>query len=85
MTHSRLSLTHTHTRTPTLHAHAQEGKYYTVNFPLKDGITDEAYMSVFQPIIKKIMHVYKPGAVVLQCGADSLTQDQLGTFNLTGK
>jgi histone deacetylase 1/2 len=29
--------------------------------------------------------VYRPGAVVLQCGADSLTQDRLGCFNLTIK
>mmetsp|Transcript_249 Transcript_249/g.479 ORF Transcript_249/g.479 Transcript_249/m.479 type:complete len:155 (+) Transcript_249:753-1217(+) len=31
------------------------------------------------------MDVYKPGAVVLQCGADSLTGDRLGCFNLTAK
>jgi acetoin utilization deacetylase AcuC-like enzyme len=29
--------------------------------------------------------VYRPGAVVLQCGADSLTGDRLGCFNLTVK
>ena len=28
--------------------------------------------AVFQPIIGKIMEKYQPGAVVLQCGADSL-------------
>ena len=31
------------------------------------------------------MDVYRPGAVVLQCGADSLTGDRLGCFNLTVK
>mmetsp|Transcript_13151 Transcript_13151/g.15961 ORF Transcript_13151/g.15961 Transcript_13151/m.15961 type:complete len:159 (-) Transcript_13151:664-1140(-) len=31
------------------------------------------------------MDVYNPGAVVLQCGADSLTGDRLGCFNLTVK
>ena len=31
------------------------------------------------------MEVYQPSAVVLQCGADSLTQDRLGCFNLTLK
>jgi histone deacetylase 1/2 len=59
------------------------GKYYSVNFPLKDGIDDASYKSIFRPIIGKIMEVYKPGAVVLQCGADSLTGDRLGCFNLT--
>jgi len=31
------------------------------------------------------MEVYQPGAVVLQCGADSLSGDRLGCFNLTLK
>lgn len=29
--------------------------------------------------------VYQPGAVVLQCGADSLCSDRLGCFSLTHK
>jgi hypothetical protein len=29
--------------------------------------------------------MYRPTAVVLQCGADSLTGDRLGCFNLTLK
>jgi histone deacetylase 1/2 len=29
------------------------------------------------------MEVYQPGAVVLQCGADSLSHDRLGCFNLS--
>jgi hypothetical protein len=33
----------------------------------------------------KVMETYQPGAVVLQCGADSLTGDRLGCFNLTLK
>mmetsp|Transcript_17680 Transcript_17680/g.22523 ORF Transcript_17680/g.22523 Transcript_17680/m.22523 type:complete len:405 (-) Transcript_17680:68-1282(-) len=61
------------------------GKYYSVNFPLKDGIGDEDFLQIFKPIILKIMDVYNPGAVVLQCGADSLTGDRLGCFNLTVK
>ena len=31
------------------------------------------------------MDIYQPGAIVLQCGADSLTGDRLGCFNLTLK
>lgn len=64
---------------------AGAGKYYAVNFPLKDGIDDESYLSIFKPVIEKVMQVFKPGAVVLQCGADSLTGDRLGCFNLTTK
>jgi histone deacetylase 1/2 len=35
--------------------------------------------------MSKIMEVFRPGAIVLQCGADSLTGDRLGCFNLTLK
>ena len=61
------------------------GKNYSVNFPLKDGITDVTYKSIFEPVIGKIMERYRPGAVVLQCGADSLSGDFLGSFNLSMK
>ena len=33
----------------------------------------------------KVMEMYQPSAVVLQCGADSLSGDRLGCFNLTIK
>ncbi len=36
-------------------------------------------------VIGKIMEVYQPGAIVLQCGADSLSGDRLGCFNLSLK
>ncbi len=34
-------------------------------------------------VIAKIMERFQPGAVVLQCGADSLSGDRLGCFNLS--
>lgn len=61
------------------------GKYYSVNFPLKDGMDDLSYSSVFKPVIGQIMQIYQPGAIVLQCGADSLCGDRLGCFNLSIK
>eukprot|EP00474_Spongospora_subterranea_P008724 CRZ09182.1 hypothetical protein [Spongospora subterranea] len=63
----------------------KEGKNYALNFPLHDGIDDDTYESIFQPIVLKVMEVYKPEAVVLQCGADSLSGDRLGCFNLSIK
>ncbi|KAL4629497.1 putative histone deacetylase 1-B [Arapaima gigas] len=36
-------------------------------------------------IMAKVMEMYQPSAVVLQCGADSLSGDRLGCFNLTIK
>ena len=59
------------------------GKNYSVNVPLRDGIDDDTYKFVFRPVIQAIMDWYRPGAVVLQCGADSLAEDKLGCFNLS--
>ena len=56
-----------------------------MNFPLKDGIDDESYRNIFEPVIQHVMDFFRPGAVVLQCGADSLAGDRLGTFNLSMK
>lgn len=80
------------------------GKNYSVNVPLRDGITDESYHSIFKPVsdhnlytpvcrnladhVKVIQHImdwYQPGAIVLQMGADSLSGDKLGGFNMTLK
>ena len=63
----------------------QRGKYYSVNVPLRDGIDDQSYASVYRPVIGQVMEVFQPGAVVLQCGADSLSGDRLGCFNLSLK
>ncbi|KAL7271638.1 histone deacetylase [Rhizina undulata] len=60
-----------------------QGKNYAVNFPLRDGITDVTYKEVFEPVIGHVMEYYRPDAVVLQCGADSLSGDRLGCFNLS--
>lgn len=59
------------------------GRGYSVNVPLKDGATDAVFLGLYKPIIQKIMDVYRPGAIVLQCGADSLAADRLGCFMLT--
>ncbi|EUC67116.1 histone deacetylase [Rhizoctonia solani AG-3 Rhs1AP] len=60
-----------------------KGKFYSCNFPLRDGITDESYKSVFEPVITQVMQSYDPSAVVLQCGTDSLSGDKLGCLNLS--
>ncbi|CAF3330857.1 unnamed protein product [Rotaria socialis] len=64
---------------------AGRGKYYAVNFPLRDGIDDDTYETIFKPVMTKVIETYQPNAIVLQCGADSLTGDRLGCFNLTLK
>ncbi|KAL7620777.1 histone deacetylase [Parahypoxylon ruwenzoriense] len=60
-----------------------QGKHYAVNFPLRDGIDDSSYKSIFEPVITSVMEFFNPDAVVLQCGGDSLSGDRLGCFNLS--
>uniref|UniRef100_G1PYS3 Histone deacetylase 1 n=1 Tax=Myotis lucifugus TaxID=59463 RepID=G1PYS3_MYOLU len=64
---------------------AGKGKYYAVNYPLRDGIDDKSYEAIFKPVITKVMVMFQPSAVVLQCCSDSLSGDRLGCFNLTIK
>jgi len=63
----------------------EKGKYYSLNFPLRDGIDDETYEKIFQPVMRQVIKSFDPSVIVLQCGADSLTGDRLGCFNLTVK
>ena len=58
----------------------EKGENYAINVPLQNGIDDESYRSIFQPIIKKIIEKFQPTAIVLQCGADSLSGDRLGFY-----
>ncbi|KAG6455343.1 hypothetical protein O3G_MSEX009154 [Manduca sexta] len=62
---------------------AESGRYYSVNVPLKEGIDDQSYIQVFKPVISNVMEFYRPTAIVLQCGADSLAGDRLGCFSLS--
>lgn len=62
---------------------AESGRYYSLNVPLKEGIDDQSYTQIFKPVIQSVMDFYRPTAIVLQCGADSLANDRLGCFSLT--
>jgi len=64
---------------------SEYGRYYSVNVPLKEGITDGDYFYIFKLVIEDVMQFYRPTAIVLQCGADSLGGDRLGCFNLSIK
>jgi histone deacetylase 1/2 len=60
-----------------------EGKYYSVNYPLNDGVDDFTYQMALKPVLKEIMDRFKPNSIVLQCGADSLCGDRIGLLNLS--
>lgn len=59
------------------------GKFFSLNVPLKEGMDDESYEDLFKPIMDAVRQRYRPEAVVLQCGADSLGGDRLGRFSLS--
>ncbi|KAF4807682.1 Histone deacetylase phd1 [Colletotrichum siamense] len=58
------------------------GAHHAINVPLNDGITDEQYKWLFENVIGQCMEKFRPSAIALQCGADSLAGDRLGRFNL---
>jgi histone deacetylase 1/2 len=61
----------------------EDGKYYSVNFPFKDGNNDETFLMAFKPVMKEIIDRFRPEAIMMQCGADSLCGDRLGMLNLS--
>lgn len=64
---------------------ADNGRYYSINVPFKEGMDDGSYSQVFKPVIQSVMDIYRPTCIVLQCGADSLAGDRLGCFGLSIK
>lgn len=59
------------------------GKFHAVNFPLSEGLDDESFIYIFKPVLRSIMETFRPEAIVLQCGSDSISGDRLGCFNLS--
>lgn len=60
-----------------------QGKFYTINVPLKEGITDAPFIQVFHKVISKVKDVFDPQVLVCQCGADGIVGDPMSVFNLT--
>ena len=61
------------------------GMNHSINVPYYEGMDDVLYESMFKIIFDDVIDKFKPGAIVLQCGADSLSGDRLGCFNLSIK
>jgi histone deacetylase 1/2 len=59
------------------------GRYYSLNVPLKDGASDATFHALFKPVLARCVEAFRPGAIVVQCGADSLARDRLGCLNLS--
>ncbi|KAF2731932.1 putative histone deacetylase [Polyplosphaeria fusca] len=61
------------------------GKGHCLNIPIEDGIDDGQYKHLFKTVTGAVVDKYRPNAIVLQSGADSLGGDRLGRFNLNIK
>jgi acetoin utilization deacetylase AcuC-like enzyme len=46
---------------------------------------DETFLGIFEPVIQSIFDNFHPTAAVVQSGADSISGDRLGCFNLSVK
>jgi histone deacetylase 1/2 len=62
-----------------------KGKNHSINVPYYEGMDDLLYESMFKILFDEVLDKFRPTAIVLQCGADSLSGDRLGCFNLSIK
>lgn len=62
-----------------------QGAHFALNVPIPSGIDDSQYTRLFQSVVGRALENFRPAAIVLQCGADSLGGDRLGQFNLNIK
>lgn len=59
--------------------------YSVFRVPLRRGIGDDAFISIFRNMMNLVMNHHRPDVLVLQCGCDGVYGDPLGDFNLSGK
>lgn len=61
----------------------KEGRHCAINVPLKKGLENNTFSSLFQRVVDRTIAHYQPTAIWMQCGADSLQGDTIGGFNLS--
>jgi len=60
-----------------------QGKYRCLNIPLRKGVTDTLFVRLFSLVCAKVFARFRPSVIVMQCGADALSNDPVQAFNLT--
>ena len=63
----------------------KRGSGFSLNFPCLAGMDDPTYDSITKPVIAKVFETFAPTVVVMCCGADSLSGDRVGVWNLSIK
>jgi acetoin utilization protein AcuC len=59
------------------------GRGYTANLPLPVGTYDEVYLRAFESVVLPLAQAYRPDALVVQLGMDTLAGDPLAHLHLT--
>jgi len=68
---------------PYLTGYELENSSKNVNYPLPEGISDEAYLAVFGQAVSQIK-LFGAEYLVVSLGVDTFEKDHLGDFRLTG-
>jgi acetoin utilization deacetylase AcuC-like enzyme len=58
------------------------GEGYTINVPLAAGAGRAEYAAVFSELFAPALERFRPGAVIISAGQDTLSDDPLGHMNL---
>ena len=64
---------------------ADDGKGYTINFPLPAGTGDETLVPLYSRVVKPILQQYRPQLILVSAGFDAYFQDPLGGLAATAK
>jgi hypothetical protein len=59
------------------------GRHRNLNVPLPRCTGDASFVRLFDLVMRDTVALFRPDAVVLQCGTDALASDPLGKCNLT--
>jgi Histone deacetylase domain len=57
---------------------AARGAHHTLNVPLAEDCSDAVYCEVFCAALTGAVAAFDPQCIVLQCGADTLSEDPVG-------
>jgi acetoin utilization deacetylase AcuC-like enzyme len=60
-----------------------EGKGYTLNFPLPEGIGDSSFVPIYSRIIAAVLDQYAPQLILVSAGFDGHFKDPLGGLTFT--
>lgn len=60
-----------------------EGRYYTINVPLKAFADNATYVTAFRRILQPVARAYRPEIILVSAGFDIYREDPLGDMQVT--